>query len=100
MTTPNLGSVLHLASLMAMQPIFVEPEKMFSPVSVENQGVHRREYLPVEIRNAFEQAGFDTIHLSYFYYTYRRSLKLRILYFIGSVIKRFRPGMLLIGKKR
>ena len=99
-TTPNLGSVLHLASLMAMQPIFVEPEKMFSPVGVENQGVHRREYLPVEIKDAFTKAGFDTVHVSYFYYTYQRSLKLKVLYFMGHLVKRFRPGMLLVGKKK
>lgn len=99
-TTPNLGSILHLARLLFMQPIMVEPEKMFSPVGVENQGVHRREYLPVEIHDAFTQAGFSNIHTSFFYYTYPKSMALRTLYFMGTFIPRFRPGMLLIGKKK
>lgn len=98
-TTPNLGSILHIVQLLFMQAIFPEPEKTFSPVSVENQGVHRREYLPVEIRDAFTKAGFSNTYLSYFYYTFPKSIALRILYGIGTFIPRFRPGMLLIGKK-
>lgn len=98
-TTPNLGSILHLAQLIFMQPIFPEPEKMFSPVAVENQGVHRREYLPVEIRDAFTKAGFTTIHTSFFYYTYPKSMALKTLYAMGKPVPRFRPGMTLIGRK-
>lgn len=98
-TTPNLGSILHIAQLLFMQPIMPTPEKMFSPVAVENQGVHRREYLPVEIHEAFNKVDFSDIHTSFFFYTYPKSLALKILYGIGAIIPRFRPGMFLIGKK-
>lgn len=98
-TTPNLGSILHIMLLLFMKPIMPEPEKMFSPVGIENQGVHRREYLPSEIQDAFTQAGFRNIHTSFFHYTFAKTLQLRVLYFIGRVIPRFRPGMLLVGQR-
>lgn len=99
-TTPNQGSVLHLAKLLFMQPLLPPAELTFAPVSFENEGIHRREYMPIEIKEAFTKAGFENVHLSYFYYTYPESLALRILYGMGTFIGRFRPGMTLIGKKQ
>lgn len=99
-TTPNLGSILHVMKVLFMKPLFDEPEKFFGPINTENLGVHRREYIPSEIHQGFETAGFSNIHTSFFHYTYPKSMALRILYGIGSVIPRFMPGMLLIGKKK
>lgn len=99
-TTPNLGSILQISLLLSMRPIMPEPEQFFGPVCIENQGVHRREYLPVELKTGFSKAGFDTINVSFFYYTYPKSLALKILYGIGRIIPRFRPAMLVVGKRK
>lgn len=98
-TTPNLGSSMHLIFLLLMKPIFVKPELMFGPVNKENQGVHRREYLPVEIADAFSDTGYTLVHKSFFFYTYPKSLPMKIIYSFGHLVPRFRPGMTLIGKK-
>jgi 2-polyprenyl-3-methyl-5-hydroxy-6-metoxy-1,4-benzoquinol methylase len=99
-TTPNLGSILHIARLLVMRPILEVPEKTFGEVNAENQAVHRREYLPSEIRYAFRKAGLEPVTTRYFFYTNKLSFSLLILFVFGSIIPRFRPGMLLVAKKK
>jgi len=98
-TTPNLGSIVHIVKLLFMKPIFEVPEKTFGEVNFENQAVHRREYLPSEIIYSYNKMGFNHIKTVYFYYTYHPGTLLRILSFFGVIIPRFRPGMMLIGSK-
>ena len=45
-TTPNLGSISHIFRLLWMKPLLPPAEETFGPVGMENEGVHRREYMP------------------------------------------------------
>ena len=98
-TTPNLGSILHIGRLLFMKPILEVPEKTFGEVNAENQAIHRREYLPSEIREAYRKAGFKPVATHYFFYTNKWSLSFLFLVVFGLLIPRFRPGMLLVGQK-
>ena len=98
-TTPNLGSILHIGRLLFMKPILDLPEKTFGEVNAENQAIHRREYLPSEIRDSCEKAGFKPVATKYFFYTDKLSFSTLILFIFGYIVPRFRPGMLLAGEK-
>ncbi len=98
-TTPNLGSIIHIVKLLFMKPIFEVPEKTFGEVNLENQAVHRREYLPSEINYSFKKLGFNPVKTIYFFYTYHPGFLMRVLSFSAILIPRFRPGMLLVGSK-
>lgn len=97
-TTPNLGSIIHIAKLFMKIPLFDTPEKFFSPIAQENLQTHRREYMPEELIETFTKMGYTSI-LKYFIYNEPKSLQYRMMYIIGNVIPRFREGILLIGKK-
>jgi 2-polyprenyl-3-methyl-5-hydroxy-6-metoxy-1,4-benzoquinol methylase len=98
-TTPNLGSILHIVKLLFMKPVFEVPEKTFGEVNLENQATHRREYLPAEINDSIRKLGYLPIRTIYFFYTYHPGLLMRVLSVFGKIIPRFRPGMLLVGTK-
>ncbi len=97
-TTPNLGSILHIGKLLFMKPIMEVPEKTFGKVDAENQATHRREYLPSEIKRSYLRAGFRPVCTKYFFYTDKMSFPLIFSFLFGAVIPRFRPGMLLVGE--
>ena len=97
-TTPNMGSILHIGRLLFMRPIMADASLTFGSVSEENQAVHRREYLPVEIEQSWLLAGFRPIAKKFFYYSQKPSLSLAVLLAFGLFIPRFRQGMLLIGR--
>jgi 2-polyprenyl-3-methyl-5-hydroxy-6-metoxy-1,4-benzoquinol methylase len=99
-TTPNLGSILHIGRLLFMRPIMEAPEKTFGKVDAENQATHRREYLPSEIRRSYLNAGIRPVYTKYLFYTDKISLSLIFSFLFGAVIPRFRPGMLLVGEKK
>lgn len=82
-----------------MQPLLEPPERTFSKVIAENQGVHRREYMPREIVDAFKKIDYRHILTEYFLYTYPKKLHLKLLYAVTSIIPRFKLGMLLVGEK-
>ena len=98
-TTPNLGSIMHIIKLLLMQPLLEPPERTFSKVIAENQAVHRREYMPREIVDAFKKIDYRHILTEYFLYTYPKKLHLKLLYAVTSIIPRFKLGMLLVGEK-
>jgi len=98
-TTPNLGSIIHIVKLLFMKPIFEVPEKTFGEVNFENQAVHRREYLPSEIIYSYNKLGLEHIQTKFFFYTYHPGLLMKILSFTTMLIPRFKPGMLLVGLK-
>jgi 2-polyprenyl-3-methyl-5-hydroxy-6-metoxy-1,4-benzoquinol methylase len=99
-TTPNLASLGYILLLVLMQPLLPPAEKTFAPVCFDNEGVHRREYVPKEMIEAMKQA--DIIYESTYYNWFHKPHKLSnwILYPIQIVIPRFRPGMILVGKKK
>jgi 2-polyprenyl-3-methyl-5-hydroxy-6-metoxy-1,4-benzoquinol methylase len=98
-TTPNLGSFIHITRLLLMIPILPEADKTFGEVNVENQGVHRREYLPCEIKDEFKKINFSVAKVKYFFYTYPSKIGTKLLHIPGYFISRFRPGMLIVGKR-
>lgn len=98
-TTPNMGSILHIGRLLLMQPIMEDPSRTFGEVNAANQAIHRREYLPREIETSYRQAGFNPIGKKFFFYTQKPSISLLLLLLVGLPIPRFRQGMLLVAQK-
>jgi SAM-dependent methyltransferase len=99
-TTPNLGSISHILRLMFMRPTLPAPEETFGPVAFENEGVHRREYMPGEIRAGMKSAGLAPRSLAYTWYHWPQKWSERLLLPIQYLISRFRPCMILVGTKR
>lgn len=97
-TTPNLSSIVHIAKLIMKIPHYDTPDKFFSSISKENLQVHRREYMPQEIIEAFDKMNY-TNELYYFIYNEPKSIQYRLMYIIGNIIPRFREGMLIVGTK-
>lgn len=97
-STPNQSSIVHIAKLFMGIPLYDTPDKFFSPVGPENLQVHRREYMPCELVEAFDQMGYKSDY-SFFIYNEPKSLQYRIMYMIGNLIPRFREGILIVGTK-
>ena len=98
-TTPNLGSVASVLRLLFMRPLLEEPERTFGPVSFENEGVHRREYMPSEIDAAFHEAGL-TPESTTFTLNHRPRNGKEVAYVPAQLIPRFRPTMIAVAAKR
>ena len=98
-TTPNHGSIMHLLKVLMMMPILESADKTFSEVGNENQGVHRREYFPCEIVDGFRHLGYRHVHTEFFFYKKAKNFAHSLLYLLGSIVPRFKYGMLLIGEK-
>lgn len=97
-TTPNLKSIIHIMKLVMGLPHYAPPEEYFAPISQETLQLHRREYIPEEIIEAFDKMNYKS-YLRYFIYNEPKSLQYRIMYIIGNLIPRFREGMMVIGEK-
>lgn len=97
-STPNLSSIVHIAKLFMKIPLYDKPDKFFSPIGQENLQVHRREYMPSELTEAFDQMGYSS-NYSFFIYNEPKSLQYRLMYIIGNIIPRFREGILIVGTK-
>lgn len=98
-TTPNLGSIMQIVQLLLMKPILQPAELTFGPATVENIGVHKREYMPSEIVDAFSRMKYKHVTTKFFFYTYPKTIAMKFIYFIGSIVPRFKVGMLVIGQK-
>lgn len=98
-STPNHGSIFHVLKTLMMMPILEPAEQTFSPVVVENQGIHRREYFPSEIAESFRKLGYRHISTKYFFYKTAKNLMHRLFYAVGTVIPRFKYGMIVVGEK-
>ncbi len=98
-TTPNMGSIAHLGKVLLMRPLLPPAEQTFSPVSFENEGVHRREYMACEIISALEKLKFRHLTTKYIYYGTPQRPRNIPLFAIGKIIPRFRPAMLIVGEK-
>lgn len=98
-TTPNFCSIIQILKLIFMKPVLPPAERFFSEVSVENQAIHRREYLPVEVSAELTRLSYKHISTKYFFYTYSVKFLTKILYLVAGIIPRFRTGMLIVGQK-
>jgi len=97
-STPNLGSVSSLLRLLFMRPLLPPAEQVFGPVSFENEGVHRREYMPSEIRSAFTSAGLRPEIVAFSLNHRPRGIK-EALYVPLQLVPRFRPTMIATAAK-
>jgi 2-polyprenyl-3-methyl-5-hydroxy-6-metoxy-1,4-benzoquinol methylase len=94
-TTPNFGNIRVIGRLLLMRPVLPPPERTFGAVSFENQDVHRREYLPSEIIDAFRTNGIR--HLKTIFTENRTERRIALGLAVKSV-PRFRATMILHGK--
>jgi hypothetical protein len=92
-TTPNLGSISHLSRLLLMRPLLGPPESTFGDVGIENEGVHRREYMPSEIVSAIGASGLRVERVEFTANRRPRSAKEWIFQAFYTV-PRFRPTMM------
>jgi 2-polyprenyl-3-methyl-5-hydroxy-6-metoxy-1,4-benzoquinol methylase len=97
-STPNLGSLWHLRNLFFMRPILADAELTFSESCYENEGVHRREYMPSEINASFRKCGYKTL-LTKFVMNRKLKTKMDIIQFPFYLVKRLRPTFIMIAEK-
>jgi 2-polyprenyl-3-methyl-5-hydroxy-6-metoxy-1,4-benzoquinol methylase len=97
-STPNLGSVSSFLRLLFMRPLLPPPEATFGSVSFENEGVHRREYMPSEIVSAFHAAGLRPESIAYSVNSRARGLR-EASYVPFHIVPRLRPTMILAAAK-
>ena len=93
-TTPNSSSLRHLMKLLFMKPLLPPAERTFGEVCYENEGFHRREYVPAELTDAFAAVGQKLLALDYsWYHPPMRSAEMAI-YPFELLVGRFRPCMI------
>lgn len=95
-TTPNLASIQKVLALLRMTPIMDPPEKTFAPVSFENEGIHRREYMPSEIIDSMAASSLDHIGTHFIWYHRQRHARTR---WLQTLVPHFRPAMIIVGRK-
>jgi SAM-dependent methyltransferase len=96
-TTPNLGSLEQILSLWRLIPIMDPPEQAFGPVSFENEGTHRREYMPREIIDSMAECGLEHLTTHFIWY-HRQSRAPRR--WLERLIPHLRPAMIISARKR
>lgn len=99
-TTPNASSLRHMMKLLFMRPLLQPAELVFSDVSFENEGVHRREYVPSEIHAAFAAVGHTAFPTAYTWYHRPGDAAERVLYPLEMLVPRFRPCMIIGSRPR
>jgi hypothetical protein len=93
-TTPNSSSLRHMVKLLFMKPLLPPAERTFGEVCYENEGYHRREYVPAELRDAFTAVGQRLLALDYsWYHPPLRSAEM-VIYPLEVLVGRFRPCMI------
>lgn len=80
-TTPNFASLWNLFHVIKGENISPDPEELFSEVSFEHEGIHRREYVLDEIEEAFVTAGLTPIYRAYMF---RRKPKSEVLRYLRN----------------
>lgn len=98
LTTDNLGSLKTIMKLLHKRPIFAPPEKFFSTVSMDNEEVHRREYLAWEITDAMYKASLSDVNVQYTWQGIT-SLEKSLLAVPEFIIPSLRPHMLIHARK-
>jgi 2-polyprenyl-3-methyl-5-hydroxy-6-metoxy-1,4-benzoquinol methylase len=97
-STPNLGRLSTILALLMMNPILPAPEKTFDIVSFDNEGVHRREYMPVEIEGALRTNGLSHMFTCYANKRTSKYWSKLILYSFAGLIPRFRTNLICMAK--
>jgi hypothetical protein len=95
--TPNAGSLRSTLKTLLHQPVLPPAERTFGPVNLENEGVHRREYMASEIVSALRRSGFSVGSKGYVNYNFTRPRDLLFLP-VEALVPYFRQGLIMIGK--
>ncbi|MET0385791.1 MAG: methyltransferase domain-containing protein [Polyangiales bacterium] len=98
-TTPNLANLRNLMRLVCMQPIMPPAHKFFGDVCYENEDVHRREYVPSEIRAAFLACGLTHRGTHYTENALVSGTKKRLFASAAKLAPRFAQTMILVGRR-
>ena len=96
-TTPNLGNIRVIGRLLMSRPFMPPPSRTFGPVCFENEGIHRREYLPSEICDAFEAGGVSHLRTTFTENSSDRRIALRLA---TRALPRLRSTMILQGRRK
>ncbi len=64
-TTPNLANFRNIVRFILQKSVLEAPELSFAPVAFENEGYHRREYMPGEIVTALEANDMKVCDIRY-----------------------------------
>lgn len=64
-TTPNFANFRNILRFVLQKPVLEAPERSFAPVAFENEGYHRREYMPGEIVSALEANRLQVREIAY-----------------------------------
>lgn len=98
--TPNFANIRNVIRLILMRPIMQSPEKVFGEISFENEGVHRREYVPLEIYDAMKRCGLRVAETHYTENKRVESLKDYFFYSFGLLgLKQFWLSMIISATK-
>jgi 2-polyprenyl-3-methyl-5-hydroxy-6-metoxy-1,4-benzoquinol methylase len=98
-STPNASRLANVAKLLLHRPLLEEPERTFGEVSFENEGTHRREYVESEIVDAFERSGVEHVKTHYTWFNSARTLENIVIRPFDSILPRYRPMMIVVGRK-
>lgn len=99
-TTPNLSNIRFIGKLLLQQPIYPDPEMQFAPATFENEGVHRRVYVPIEIIKALERSNFHHMETKYTWGNKKIKRWPDLVYPLEHIIPRFRPIMKVIARNQ
>jgi len=98
LATDNIACLRNIGKLLIGHNILPNPSRLFSPVSFENEGVHRRLYTAKEIKNVFSDCGLTCYTISYLWQKRRTGITIPFMW-IETLFPRFRPHMLISAKK-
>lgn len=98
-STPNASRLANVAKLLLHRPLLEEPERTFGEVCFENEGTHRREYVESEIIDAFDRNGVEHVKTHYTWFNSARTLENVVIRPLDSILPRFRPMMIVVGRK-
>jgi 2-polyprenyl-3-methyl-5-hydroxy-6-metoxy-1,4-benzoquinol methylase len=99
-TTPNFASFQNVVTLAKGKTLLPSAEKLFSPVGVENESVHRREYTFAEMKQYLEGLGLEVAVSRYAHKTRPgRSAKALVYWAIAGIVPRWRPMLLFIATR-
>lgn len=99
-STPNIASLVKCRILLSGSNIIARPDRLFSEVAEINESVHRREYVMHEIGSAMRDANLE---VKGEYFIQQKPPRNRpfslLLYTVTNLVPRWRPMLLLVGKK-
>lgn len=98
-TTPNLANLRTVMRLVTMKPIMPPARTFFGAVSYENEGVHRREYVPSEIVAAFAECGLTHRQTFFTENGMPSSAKQRLFALAAKLSSRFAQTMILVAQR-